>query len=298
MTQLTASLDAFQTPIVFACDSKYVFCTAVAICSIVQSAPIDAPLHFHLLVDEDVSYNDQRRLMSLETLVGGRIVIHVVARERVNDLQSGKIVGRAANFHLLLPQLLPQFDRVLYLDGDVMVRKNIGDLLAHPLGESFLAAVSQYAQGLDCFGRALRIGNWPDRQGSYFNTGVLLLNLRRFREEHIQEQLLDVLHLSQKPLSNYDQDALNMVIGDQFIALHPRWNALPKLPYSEAHLDPAIVHFCQTDRPWLSNKCPYFADYEQLTKVTPWLQDWFQSCPWKNPKHGRWGRLGRLFSRS
>jgi lipopolysaccharide biosynthesis glycosyltransferase len=119
---------------------------------------------------------------------------------------------------------------------------------------------------------------------SYFNSGVLLLDLDAWRTNGLTDALAEHVRKHMRQLVWPDQDALNGVLHSQRTPLHPRWNAMPglwelpmrQLPYTrdevaEARDDPAIVHFLGPYKPWhYRSKSPYRADWFRYLERTPW----------------------------
>ena len=182
---------------------------------------------------------------------------------------------------VLLPELLPNTAKVLYLDADTIVTAPLVELWRTDLGTHLFGAVTNpiYSFLGDWPGTALGIKD-PRR---YFNSGVLLMNLDRLRREDSTQRLLDYARAHPENIWP-DQDALNYVLGDQRLPLHPRWNAqttlwdmrLDELPFHEAiareaRADPAIVHFIGPFKPW-HHLCthPYRSRYFEHLAATPW----------------------------
>lgn len=117
---------------------------------------------------------------------------------------------------------------------------------------------------------------------SYFNSGVLLIDLDGWRREGIMPRLIEFAR-THPGLSWPDQDTLNVVLQDSRLPLHPRWNAmllweLPKrfLPYSEddiasARHAPAIIHFIGPHKPWhYRSRHPFRRQFLSYLEQTPW----------------------------
>jgi lipopolysaccharide biosynthesis glycosyltransferase len=184
-------------------------------------------------------------------------------------------------YRVFLPELLPELDRVLYLDADTLVVDDPRPLWCTDLSDHLLAAVDNVLEP-QFAGRAKEIGLEAGQR--YFNSGVLLLNLAVMREEGSTRRIVEFART--RPLLWPDQDALNVVLGERRVALHPRWNCMNSmivLPYArdvfppevldEARRDPGIVHFegPELGKPWHHlSKHPYRAAYMRHRAATPW----------------------------
>jgi lipopolysaccharide biosynthesis glycosyltransferase len=165
-------------------------------------------------------------------------------------------------YRILLPELLPGHDRVLYLDVDTIAVDNLEPLWETGLDGFYLAAVTNVFQH-NHLHRPAELG--LDGPGEYFNSGVLLMNLASMRADHATEKLRDCAVQRGDQLEWPDQDALNLVLGKRRLALHPRWNCMNSVrtfPASievfgaaaveEARANPGIRHFegPLENKPW------------------------------------------------
>lgn len=191
-----------------------------------------------------------------------RARLHRVRDEQVAGLPVRDYFTPAMWYRVLLPELLPASDRVLYLDADTLVLGDLAPLAELDLGDALVAAVTNVFEAWRGTEHADRLGL---DQASYFNSGVLLLNLRELRRTNAMDELRRVATQRGPELLWPDQDALNLVLGDRRLELHPRWNAMNALylldnadevygarAACEARADPAIRHFegPGANKPW------------------------------------------------
>ena len=164
----------------------------------------------------------QRMKDELGRLGAGRLELdYLLVKGRLQDVYIDPRYTEAASLRLLLPELLPELDRILYLDCDVIVRQDLATLWEQTdLQDNYLAAVYEAAiEGQAERFRAL--GCDPTR---YFNSGFLLMNLARMREEKVSEKLLEACRVPY--LEFPDQDALNQVCQGRVLPLSPLWNSI------------------------------------------------------------------------
>jgi len=255
-------------------------------------APVSAMLHsllasvgdeaidVVLLHDEPLS--DEGRSRVEKTVAGGAGALRFVELpgSALDEYPSPRF-ARTIWARALLPDVLPDAGRALYLDADTIVVDSLGDLWQTELGDAPFAAVANpiYSFMDDRPRRALGI-NDPLR---YINSGVLLMNLETLRQEKFGRRLFE--YARGHPHNDYpDQDALSVVYGERHLALHPRWNAqttlwdlsTDELPFTpaeirEARTRPAIVHFVGPFKPW-HYLCthPYRDRYFEHLAATPW----------------------------
>jgi lipopolysaccharide biosynthesis glycosyltransferase len=165
-------------------------------------------------------------------------------------------VTRATYARLLIPELLPRHvQRAVYLDSDVLVRGDLSPLFDLELDGALLAAVTDFAVASaphPLFGEGMP---------RYLNSGVLVLDVGKWRSVALAERVLGYAAAQQQVLPFSDQDALNAVAEDWY-ELDPRWNVQqgflwrPALApefasQREALYDGAVVlHFTGGAKPW------------------------------------------------
>jgi lipopolysaccharide biosynthesis glycosyltransferase len=169
----------------------------------------------------------------------------------------------ASLLRLRLPSFLNGIDRVVYLDCDLVVLNDIttlydADLLDFPLAACLdfwlTGAPSSAPPGWD-------VGEWhkflrevvrlADNK-TYFNAGVLVMDLNRFRNTGLVQEAEEFLERTSYQTPFLDQEALNHVIDGAFVRLDPRWNVLAALPHS----DPWIIHYAGPNKPWSCERRP------------------------------------------
>jgi len=164
-------------------------------------------------------------------------------------------------YRILLPELLPDTDRVLYLDVDTIVTDSLEPLVEIDLDGYYLAAVTNVLQDSHAH-RPHRLG--LSGAGSYFNSGVLLMNLDEMRRDHCTDTLRRYAVGNAHWIEWPDQDTLNVILGPKRLPLHPRWNVMSsfRFPWAaevfgsaaleEALRRPAIRHFegPSVNKPW------------------------------------------------
>lgn len=167
-------------------------------------------------------------------------------------------------------------ERVIYLDGDMVIVGSIKPLLDIKFADNMLAAV----QIPGSVGPA-RMGY--DAKYGYFNSGMMVINLPRWRATHAKQLLISTAHELADKLNDPDQDVLNYCFHDQYIKLDYIWNAispffkqinwltLPQNEISRVVNEVRIVHFNGGAKPWIY-LCfhPYAKEYLRCVKQTAW----------------------------
>lgn len=188
---------------------------------------------------------------------------------------------------LLLDKFLPnKIERVLYLDGDTIVRGSLRELWNTDMGEKYVGMVAEPTVDKK---RRKALGL---EKHLYFNAGVILVDLKKWRENHVESKLIGYYKKHCGRLFANDQDLLNIVLKTKIYALSPQYNysnifdyypygflrnlAFPaeyisKRTYEKARKNPLIIHFLGEERPWRNgNRHKYKSDYIMYLNMTYW----------------------------
>lgn len=166
--------------------------------------------------------------------------------------------GLFSYFRLLAPYILPNdMDRIMWLDTDLIIQKDLKDYYYTPFQNNVLIAspsvMNQLGKGLN---QDLKEKYLVGDTAVYFNAGVLILNLPEFRRQFSLEYILNIAHEDEKKLQYTDQDILNCLFWDKcLITSQYLYNFSPKDAYydpkinSESLKDAYIIHYCGKKKP-------------------------------------------------
>jgi lipopolysaccharide biosynthesis glycosyltransferase len=163
----------------------------------------------------------------------------------------------ASLLRLRLPSVLKDIDRVVYLDCDLVVLNDIAVLYDADLSDVPLAACLDFwLTGAAPFAPpGWDTGAWHTflrdvvrltDSNAYFNAGVMVMDLKRFRGAGLSHAADEFLERTNYATPFVDQEALNHVIDGAFVRLDRRWNVLAAL----GHSDPWILHYAGPYKPW------------------------------------------------
>lgn len=194
------------------------------------------------------------------------------------------IMGR-----FFMGEMLPEdVDRVLYLDCDTVAAQPLDKLWNTDLEGQILGAVME-----PTIYKAVKESVDLGEMDPYYNSGVLLVDLEKWRAEHVQRRLLDYWKEKGGKLFASDQDVLNGALKGKIKALPPRYNFFTNYRYFSygdfirrcpsyrtvteemfvtAKKHPAIIHYAGDERPWIrGNLNHYRRAYEIYLSKTPWV---------------------------
>jgi lipopolysaccharide biosynthesis glycosyltransferase len=235
----------------------------------------------HFLHAPAFDHDERARLVGHVERNGGTIELHAIDDARLAGLPAIAGIPPIMWNRVFLTELLPDVDRVLYLDADTLIVDDLGPLWDEPLGDAYAAAVTNVLERAhEHHARELGL---PVGQ-PYFNSGVLLFNLDEMRAGDCTARI--VSYARGERLRWPDQDALNAILGRRCRSLHPRWNCMNAvflLPEAtdvfgatavrDARARPAIVHFEGPGlaKPWhYLSKHPFRRAYLEHRAASPW----------------------------
>ena len=262
-------------------DSRLVADCAVMLTSL-ATVNRASDLHVHFLHDDRLTHRDLVDLGALVRATGAGWDPLAVSDTATAMFPYTERYGYSAWYRILLPELLTDIGRVLYLDSDLLIVDDLHALFDIALGHRCLAAVTQPTLP-DVLGRLQDTLGLPDA-ASYFNSGVMTLDLDRLRAGRYVEQVLAFIEDRRGPMPWADQDPLNAVLHRHRVHIGPRWNLMTPvfelpaevLPWTsdeirEAIAAPAVIHFIGPYKPW-HYRCrhPYRRAYFDYLASTPW----------------------------
>lgn len=263
--------------VVYITDENYAMPTCVSIISLLCSNTKKNHFQIYVLMDNTSRKTKQKfEMLQDKYVICNFIDINSNKYKQIVDICTNTYVTKTALFKFDIANILNGIDKVLYLDGDILIRKDISELFEIDLSDYYLAAVDDMGDTLNEKGEselAQRIGV---EKGRYFNSGVMLLNLDKMRKEQIGGKLLKF----RSEQTNYfmDQDAFNKIMGMKRFILPYQYNFRTALfdnylmdeissvffggkynSVEECLCDQAIIHMTARYKPW-KYKIPWISD--------------------------------------
>jgi lipopolysaccharide biosynthesis glycosyltransferase len=275
--------DARNPVVVLAADENFAMPLSVTVRSALEHLSTDRILRVYLL---DAGLSDATKQRLERSWLKGR---YRVSWTRVDASALGVVpvsghVNLVSYYRILMPRLLPaEVTRAIYLDSDLVVCADLGKLWDCELGENLcLAAQDCAAPYLDnslalanfehCqkhLGSARPIANYRtlglDPMASYFNAGVLLVDVAAWRSNDLATKMIDCLAQHNQFVRWWDQYALNVVLAGRWGRLDGRWNQGANIyvypsaedspfdseTFARLRDNPYIIHFTTRYKPWL-----------------------------------------------
>lgn len=302
--------------IVLAADDNYAMPLAVAMCSAVANVAAGSRIAFSVVHNGISDENRARIARSVGSVARAEFTINWLDAPLAvfSDLKiTHPWISSLTFVRLLVPNLLPpDVEKAIYLDCDVAVLDDIGALWdldisnwALMAAQDLIGWVNDPSAGIANY-RELGI---PGNR-KYFNAGVLLLNLRKWRAENIPERLLKYLRDYKDVIRASDQEALNAVLGASWCELDYRWNwqiiariyriGTHKMGWTPSETRRSIIHFHSSEKPWLPGcdyeEKRYFFEYLDRTEWAGWRVPWHKEAAGRlvRPVQDLRNSLGRL----
>jgi len=262
-------------PVFFACDDRYVPYLDVAIISLVSHASADRDYVITIL-NTEISEENKAILAKHET--GNVKIVFYDVNEMLEPIRAQLpdmfYFGVAAFFRLFIETAFPQYDKAVYLDSDVVLLNDVAKLYDVELGNNLVGAV--YEQNTD---RSPAFTNYVEEiigipSHTYFNSGVMVMNLREFRRFGVQERFLRMLTTYNFDSLAPDQEYLNVICHGRVKYLPTGWNkhSFPEEPEGELNL----CHFALSNKPWHYVETingEYFWEYARQSEFYDYLAE-------------------------
>ena len=210
--------------ILYCCDNNYAPYTGVSMASVMENNRNAEEIVFYVVCDR-VSEDNLCRMKKQVKAYGdrGRLVL-IDGRDWVERLVDMTMLtyrgGHAANLRLFFTEYIEEdVERVLYLDSDTIVCQSLASLFGVEMGADPVGVV------LDSLSAYYKpVVGFAD-EDHYFNSGMILFDVRNWKERRCKERLLELLRDYPKPhFMNPDQDVLNILLKDQKRVLSPKYN--------------------------------------------------------------------------
>ena len=257
-------------PVVMALDENYLLPTSTAIASLLTNAKKQTKYDIYLLVPNELSACNRDLLRSYQDKYPG-CKINFISME--NEFEDATIslshITKVTYYRLMIPSLLPQYSKCIYLDGDLVVDTDLTDMYRTNVDDFYVAGVKAAGYMYPEW----KIEYETQRTGlpsisQYINAGVLIMNLAKMRKHNLQDQFLELAKL---PFQSQDQDVINIACYNSIKILPPKFNLMTKYltqekgrcrfndigqnvyaaeECAEALSNPVIIHFADKRKPW------------------------------------------------
>lgn len=271
--------------IVMSFDDNYSLAALVAIYTLLKNANNNTYYNIYIFISDNLSDKNINKIKQLESNYNTKIIFMEVTKEFENvQINNDLHVNKNSFYRLLIPWMLPNIDKVLYLDVDITVHGDLSELYELNIDEYYIAAAREYVY-IECMlngndnlikgeiDNLLKLENVY----SYVNVGISLINSRKMREDNLLPKFIEE---SKIPYRCGDQDILNKVCEKKVYFFTSKYNAnydrtilyhkyLSKEDFYEYWFFPKIVHYYGDSKPW--------SKFRENRMHTLWWESYIQS---------------------
>lgn len=291
-------LDVFDKPIVpvvFAADDNYVPQLTTTVYSAMKNAD---PSYFYdvVVLQRNIAWDKQERLRDFfKQFPNMSLRFTNVERELSgHDLSTNNAhISIETYYRFLIQKLLPFYDKVLYLDSDIVINGDIAKLYNTDLQGKLLGAIRdidflanlnvKHGKRMGYAKNVLKMKN----PYAYFQAGVLVLNTKAMRERYTIRQWLT--YASNPAFIYNDQDVLNAHCEGEVLYLPWEWNVVHDCggrvgnlfvqapndiydAYMRSRNNPQIIHYAGFQKPWTDPDCDFASIYWRYARETPFYE--------------------------
>ena len=243
-----------RVPLLLATNDKYVPHCRVALASLLAFASPENEYVIYI-------FHNGLTQASMDALAAfarenARVEFRETSQYMHSAMRAVKWYTQETYFRLMAADLLPEEDKIVYLDCDIVALEDVAHLYAVDMGDALLGMVPDPPR---CgAGMSRKLGVDVDLT---FNAGVLLCNLAQWRKIGLYEKSMEALDRFQGRLLYQDQDALAIVCSHRTMVIDRRWNGLTCYYNRRGVLQDGIAHLFSAYKPWNSSGDSNYALY-------------------------------------
>ena len=264
-----------EIPIFFAVDDNYIPFLGVALKSLIENSSKEYKYTIKVLYTSVKESNMNRIKKYNSNNVDIEFVdLDTKVNEISHKLYTRDYFSKTTYYRLLIPDLYPEYKKVLYLDSDIVILKDIAELYNIDLKDNLLAAApDDVIQTIEVFRNyAEKVVGVADYR-NYFNAGILVLNLEELRTFNFKDKFLYLLSTIKFSVAQ-DQDYLNRLCKGRVTLLPKTWNKMPVSGDTSIDKNKInIVHYNLAFKPWYFDDVLYQEFFWKYTKKTEFYKE-------------------------
>lgn len=257
-------------PICLASDDNYAQHCRVTITSILFNSNKNTYCNFYIL-DGGISKKNKDKILKLKKIKKCKISFFKIDNKWFKDCPiTGENHFNIVNYYRIkIPSFFPKLDKIIYLDSDLVVKKDLSKIYKTNISNYYLAAAEAQTSEIN------KARMQMPKKSHYINSGVLVINSKKWRKDKIEDQIFSFIKNNQpEKLINVDQDAINGTIFNSIKLLKQNWNTeirtdvKPTKKYQKIINNPYILHYVSVDKPWSKNTKQNTIEYNKYLKLS------------------------------
>ncbi len=256
-----------EIKICFTVDNNYAKYTGSAVASVLSNANIDDKLTFYI-ISSDITEENKEKINNLKRIKDFSIVYIKPKEDEFSEFKKIKTTGYLplTSFYRLKLASYINEDKIIYLDPDIIVNTSLKELYNTNVEQYFMGAIADI--GSKRYHKRNQL-----KQKFYVNSGVLLINLKKWRQENAEEIFINCAKDNQNVFILGDQDILNKAFDGKILKLDSRWNVQVSNYTSRSNysLKFNILHYTGPQKPWKYGAYTPFKEYYfKYSALTDW----------------------------
>lgn len=247
-----------------ATDDNYAQHCYVTAKSIIACQNPNIPLNIYVIISK-LSEDNKQALTSLSN-DHTKIILKTIDDRLFEGYPHNARITISALYRLKAASMFPDLDKILYLDCDIVVQKDLSELFYTDIS-AFAAAAVKDINSDEC----LKHIHANLLQKDYFNSGVMLINLKKWRDEKLEKEFQDLVNSATECFLYHDQDILNITLNEKVMLLPAIWN----FHHNHQNIkneEAAIIHYIW-NKPWnIDSKHPLRNEYWKFLETSPFCQ--------------------------
>ena len=230
-------------PVAFAFDNNLILPACVCISSLMMNAGKDTFYDIFVLYS-DKSGLDRRSIDSIPVYYANCRLNYCPVDGSFEQAFETRGITVATYYRLLLPELITEYDKIIYSDVDMIFRMDLSEVYGTDVSGNYLAATHDVGINLSPAGRKYIASMRGLEAGEYVQGGFLLMNLRKMREDGMAEKFRALVG---RKFRYQDQDILNLSCRGGIRYLHPKYDMTDYSFYYAVHHMQEFQALCGTD---------------------------------------------------
>lgn len=272
MVKLKKDIINGEIPIFFSTDDNYVPFLDVTIRSLIANASKDYQYKI-IVLNTGLKQENVEKVEMLEnenfTIEFADISDYI--KDIRNLLPIEQHFGLATWYRLFIQSLFPQYDKILYLDCDIIVLGDISELYFTDLEDNYIGGVIEnWILHSPIFSYYTKEAVGIESK-YYINAGIMIMDLAKFRENKIEEQFVELINTYNFNVIDPDQSYMNYLCRGKIKYLPFEWNRTP-LECVECE-SPKIVHYALGAKPWHIPDMFLGFHFWEYAKESPFYED-------------------------
>lgn len=262
-------------------DENYIKYAGVVIASVLKNAKVSDTYKIFILTD-GVSDESRAEILSLSGLKeNSEIKIVEISPKDFEDYSSAsthEYLSMATFYRLKIASLLPELEKIIYLDCDIVVRRDIAELFDIDLGKNIAGGIRDVAA------KKMTKRDKLESNAHYINGGVVIFDCKKMRDENIESKFLEYVKTNGDSIRLGDQQIINYVLQGRIKEIDSLWNVQVSnfVGRSNYTMNPYIIHYTAKNKPWIYGSWTFFrGEYFKYLQCTPWAIPESEKFKWR-----------------